>query len=70
MTAPSDRQTQILAALRSWIADHGEAPSVRELGHAVGLSSPSSVAYQLGRLEEQGLISRTSRRWRSVRLSR
>ncbi|MCX4902379.1 hypothetical protein [Streptomyces sp. NBC_00892] len=29
----------------------GESPSVRQIGERVGLSSTSSVAYQLGRLE-------------------
>ncbi|WP_329030882.1 MULTISPECIES: MarR family transcriptional regulator [unclassified Streptomyces] len=47
--------------MREWIAEHGEGPSVREIGARVGLSSTSSVAYQLGRLEELGLISRTGR---------
>jgi repressor LexA len=65
---PTQRQEQILRALRTWIAEHGEGPTVREIGDIVGLSSTGSVAYQLGRLEEQGLISRTGRRWRSVSL--
>jgi repressor LexA len=67
---PTERQQQILRALRMWIADHGEGPSVRQSGALVGLSSTSSVAYHLDRLDEQGLISRTGRRWRSVRLGR
>ncbi|MGW7369092.1 LexA family protein [Streptomyces sp. NPDC054841] len=40
-----------MQALRSWNTDHGEAPSIRELGRMVGLSSTGSVAYLLGRLE-------------------
>ncbi|MFE7044511.1 hypothetical protein ACFU9X_35320 [Streptomyces atratus] len=46
-----------------------EGPSVRQIGEWAGLSSTSSVAYQLGRLEARGLISRTGHRWRSCRLS-
>ncbi|MEU9200411.1 winged helix DNA-binding protein [Streptomyces sp. DT224] len=65
---PTDRQVQILRVIRNWIADHGEGPSIRQIGERVGLSSSSSVAYQLGRLETLGLISRTGRRWRSCRL--
>ncbi|WP_277993052.1 hypothetical protein [Streptomyces sp. NP-1717] len=34
----------------------------------VGLSSTASVAHQLGRMEELGMISRSARRWHSVRL--
>ncbi|MFD4763896.1 LexA family protein [Streptomyces sp. NPDC058439] len=68
--APSARQEAILAAIRDWIAETGESPSVRQIGARVGLSSTSSVAYQLGRLEDCGLIGRTGHhRWRSCRLS-
>ncbi|OKJ66540.1 LexA family protein [Streptomyces sp. CB02460] len=62
------RQEAILRAVREWIAEHGEGPSVREIGARVGLSSTSSVAYQLGRLEALGLISRTGPRWQTCRL--
>ncbi|MDX3772089.1 MULTISPECIES: MarR family transcriptional regulator [unclassified Streptomyces] len=54
---------------RDAIADTGDAPTVREIGRRVGLSSTGSVAYQLGRLEKLGLISRNGRHWRSCRLS-
>lgn len=55
----SFRQVAILRAVRDWIAEYGEGPSIRQIGHRVGLSSSSSVAYQLGRLEALGYISRT-----------
>ncbi|KIF72724.1 hypothetical protein QR77_41235 [Streptomyces sp. 150FB] len=67
--APTDRQEEILRVVRRWITERGEAPTVREIGQAVGLSSSSSVAYQIRRMEEQGLISRTDRQGRSIRLS-
>lgn len=66
---PTERQEQILRVVRTWIADYGEGPSIREIGREVGLSSTSSVAYQLRRMEERGLIGRTGHRWRTVRLS-
>ena len=66
--APTDRQVQILRVIRNWIADYGDRPSIRQIGERVGLSSSSSVAYQLGRLEDLGLVSRTGRRWRSCHL--
>ncbi|MFI7368228.1 hypothetical protein ACIBO4_39415 [Streptomyces sp. NPDC050149] len=31
--------------IRNWIADHGEGPSIRQIGERVGLASSSSVAY-------------------------
>ncbi|MET8213103.1 MarR family transcriptional regulator [Streptomyces sp. NPDC005373] len=54
----TERQWSVLAAIRTHIADHGEAPTVREIAAAVGLSSPSSVLYQLRRLEEAGVLRR------------
>jgi len=72
MTRPdalSSRQEAILATIRDWIAETVESPSVRQIGERVGLSTTSSVAYQLGRLEARGLISRTGHRWHSCCLS-
>ncbi|MFB8000138.1 hypothetical protein ACFC4G_46145 [Streptomyces sp. NPDC056002] len=57
--ALTDRQRRIVACAREWIAERGEAPSMRELGAAVGLTSVSSVAYQLRRLRERGLVVQT-----------
>lgn len=54
----TDRQERILRCIREWIAEHGEAPSIREIGKQVGLSSPSSVLHQLNQLEKRGLLSR------------
>ncbi|WP_329940486.1 MarR family transcriptional regulator [Streptomyces sp. BE147] len=61
--ALSARQEAIIAVIRSWLTEHGEGPTVRELGARVGLSSTSSVAHQLARLEKRGLIRRTGRDW-------
>ncbi|MGW3673589.1 LexA family protein [Streptomyces sp. NPDC005166] len=54
----TERQLSVLAAIRGHIADHGEAPTVREIAAAVGLASPSSALYQLRRLEEAGVVRR------------
>ncbi|MER5210951.1 winged helix DNA-binding protein [Streptomyces sp. NPDC002838] len=56
--ALSTRQTQILAFIGDEIGRRGYAPSLREIGQAVGLSSTSSVAYHVGKLEEAGLLKR------------
>ncbi|MEJ8640072.1 hypothetical protein [Streptomyces sp. MS2.AVA.5] len=37
-----------LGCIRERIAETGEGPSIRQIGQLVGLSSTSSVAYQLG----------------------
>ncbi|MET7609442.1 MarR family transcriptional regulator [Streptomyces avermitilis] len=64
----SARQQEILACIRRWIVEHGEAPTVREIARTVGLSSTSSVAYQLRQLEERGEITREAGQHRSARL--
>jgi repressor LexA len=45
---------------------HGYPPTVREIGEAVGLVSPSSVAYQLKELERKGYLRRDPSRPRAV----
>ncbi|MDO5033908.1 MAG: transcriptional repressor LexA [Actinomycetaceae bacterium] len=62
----TDRQRQILNVLKEAIATQGFPPSVREIGEAVGLSSPSSTQHQLDALEEKGYIRRTPGRPRAL----
>jgi hypothetical protein len=59
----SEQQLRILECIRDWTAEHnGESPSVREIGRCVGLTSSGSVAYQLGQLEQLGVLDRSVRR--------
>ncbi|PPK62222.1 repressor LexA [Actinokineospora auranticolor] len=60
------RQRQVLEVIRSWVQRHGYPPSVREIGEAVGLTSTSSVAYQLRALEEKGYLRRDPNRPRAI----
>lgn len=60
------RQRRILDSIRSAVERNGYPPSVREIGEAVGLVSPSSVAYQLKELERKGMIRRDPNRPRAV----
>ena len=60
------RQRRIMEFLREWSEKHGYPPSVREIGEAVGLVSPSSVAYQLKALERKGYLRRDPNRPRAV----
>ena len=52
------RQTQVLTFIREATERRGYAPSLREIGDAVGLSSTSSVEYQVRQLEEKGVLKR------------
>ncbi|MEV0438415.1 hypothetical protein AB0I84_13945 [Streptomyces spectabilis] len=55
----TDRQQRIVRGAREWIAEHGEAPSLRELAAVAGLASASSAHYQVQRLREQGVVVET-----------
>jgi repressor LexA len=54
----STRQREILEFVNTHVDEHGYPPTVREIGQAVGLTSPSTVHAHLARLETAGLIRR------------
>ncbi|MBA3489604.1 MAG: transcriptional repressor LexA [Longispora sp.] len=60
------RQQRILEVIGESVERLGYPPSVREIGEAVGLASASSVAYQLGALEQKGYLRRDPNRPRAV----
>lgn len=62
----SKRQQQVLDYIRDTVTDRGYPPSVREIGDAVGLSSPSSVHSQLSALVEMGMITRDPTKPRAI----
>lgn len=60
------RQQQVLEVIRAWVREFGYPPSVREIGEAVGLTSTSSVAYQLRELQRKGFLRRDPNRPRAI----
>lgn len=62
----SERQRQVLDYIRTTVADRGYPPSVREIGEAVGLSSPSTVHSHLSSLVEAGMIRRDPTKPRAI----
>lgn len=60
------RQIAIYDFIRAYSDEHGYPPSVREIGAAVGLASPSTVHMHLKVLEEQGFIKRDSKKPRTI----
>ena len=57
-TGLTERQQQILEFIDQQIRDRGYPPSVREIGEAVGLTSPSTVHSHLATLQDRGFIRR------------
>jgi repressor LexA len=62
----SERQQQVLEYIRKTVADRGYPPSVREIGEAVGLSSPSTVHSHLSSLVKAGAIRRDPTKPRAI----
>ena len=70
MGRKSDMQARIYEVIVQFLRENGYAPSVREIGDAVGLKSPSTVHFHLKKLEEQGLIEKGACKGRALTLSR
>jgi repressor LexA len=60
------RQRRVLEVIRDSVERRGYPPSMREIGEAVGLTSPSSVAHQLTTLERKGFLRRDPNRPRAI----
>ena len=60
------RQRKVLQVIRESVQQRGYPPSMREIGEAVGLTSTSSVSYQLSTLQSKGYLRRDAGRPRTV----
>jgi len=60
------RQRRVLETIRETVDRRGYPPTMREIGEAVGLTSPSSVAHQLSSLEKKGFVRRDPNRPRAI----
>ena len=60
MPRTSDKAEMILDYVNQFVQENGYAPSVREIGAAVGLRSTASVSYHLQALLDTGLLQAPS----------
>jgi repressor LexA len=65
----SARQREILAFIESQMRDRGYPPSVREIGEAVGLNSPSTVHTHLNTLTRFGYLRRDPTKPRAIEVT-
>ncbi len=63
------KQEEIFKFIKDRLDETNIAPSVREIGEAVGLRSTSSVQYNLNALEDAGYIVRDANLKRTVRIA-
>lgn len=69
MTKLSPMQQKIYDYIVSCIREQGYPPSVREIGEAVGLKSPSTVHFHLKHLEQAGVIEKGAGKGRAITLT-
>ena len=69
MPRTSDKAEKILLYVNEFIRENGYAPSVREIGAAVGLRSTASVSYHIQALQDRGLLAAPSAKGRKRALS-
>ena len=60
------RQRRILEVIQEAVRDRGFPPTIREIGEACGLTSPSSVSHQLSALEKKGFLNRDPKSPRAI----
>ncbi len=63
------KQQEIYDFIVSFSDEHGYPPSVREIGQAVGLKSPSTVHFHIKGLENAGVITKAAGKTRAMTLT-
>ncbi len=61
-----NKQNQLLNFIREYVDDNGYPPTVREMCHAIKVSSTSTIAYYLNKLEENGSIRKSPNKNRAL----
>jgi SOS-response transcriptional repressor LexA len=64
----SATQKAIAVYIRQFIRKRGQAPSIREIGRHLRMTSPTGVSYHLRQLERHGIIHRERGVWRSIEM--
>lgn len=64
----SNKEIEILLAIKEYINKNGYSPSVREIGKLVGLKSSSTVHDYLEKLRSKGYISKLGNSPRTLKI--
>ena len=64
----TSKQNMVLDYLKQSIAKNGYPPTVREIGEALGLSSPATIHAHLNTLESKGYIRKRNSKNRAIEL--
>ena len=66
----TDRQRECLVFILTHVKDKGFAPSMREIGRAMGIASTNGVSEMLRALERKGFVERRAMGSRCIRVTR
>lgn len=69
MPRTSNKSELIIDYVNQFVQENGYAPSIREIGMAVGLRSTASVSYHLRQLQEKGLLQSPGEKGRKRAIS-
>src|SRR5574344_850535 len=64
----TNRQKDVLDYIKSYVANHGFPPAVREIGQALGLNSPATIQSHINALESKGYIKKNNSKYRSLEI--
>ena len=62
------RQNEILTYIKKYMVSHGYPPTIREIGAALGESSPATIHAHLANLESKGFIKKEDTKNRAIEL--
>lgn len=62
------RQTEVLNYVKKFMVSHGYPPTVREIGKALGISSPATIQSHLVSLQNKGYIVKGNKMNRAIEL--
>ena len=62
------KQEEILTFIKEYVVKYGYPPTIREIGAAVGTSSPATVHVHLANIENKGFIKRQGTKNRAIEI--
>lgn len=65
-TELTKRQEDVLKYIKKYIAKHGFPPATREIGAALGLTSPATVHTHIKKLVQKGYLRTTKSKFRTI----
>lgn len=65
-TELTKRQEDVLKYIKKYIAKHGFPPATREIGEALGLTSPATVHTHIKKLVQKGYLRTTKSKFRTI----